>query len=185
MLSQFMEKPGHIHLMAAHRVLKYLKNAPGQGILMKAKSNFHISAYSNNNWARCPRSRKSITGFSVFIRDTFVSWKSKKQAVVARSYAKSKHRSMASTCCELIWLKHLLIDFGINHDDPIVLYSDSQSAIHISKNPMFHERAKYIEMDCHFIKEKVLASIITPAYIPTDLQVVDIFTKVLLPKKFY
>ncbi|EOY27027.1 Cysteine-rich RLK (RECEPTOR-like protein kinase) 8, putative [Theobroma cacao] len=130
-------------------------------------------------------SRKSITGYCVFIGDTLVSWKSKKQAVVARSSAEAEYRSMASTCCELMWLKHLLADFKIDHDDPIDLYSDSQSAIHISKNPVFHEQTEHIEMDCHFIREKVLASTIKPLHISTDLQVVDIFTKALLPKQFY
>ncbi|XP_017985214.1 PREDICTED: uncharacterized mitochondrial protein AtMg00810 [Theobroma cacao] len=91
-LSQFMDKPGHIHLMATYRVLK------------------------------------SITGFCVFIGESLVSWKSKKQSVVAKSFAEAEYHSMAAACCEVMWLKSLLSDFGIEHSTSIKLYTDSQSA---------------------------------------------------------
>ncbi|EOY09660.1 Uncharacterized protein TCM_025056 [Theobroma cacao] len=92
---------------------------------------------------------------------------------------------MASTCCELIWLKYLLFDFGISHDEPIVLYLDSQAAIHMSKNPVFHERTKHIKMDCHFVREKVLAGVIKPVHISTNLQLADSFTKALQERQFH
>ncbi|EOX93232.1 Uncharacterized protein TCM_002073 [Theobroma cacao] len=118
-LSQFMDKPSNEHFMAAYRVIRYLKRAPSQDILMKSKSNMKISAYSDSDWAGCPDSRKSITGFSIFIGDSFVSWKSNKQTVVARSSAEAEYRSMASTCCEIIWLQYLLADFRISHKEAI------------------------------------------------------------------
>ncbi|XP_017982276.1 PREDICTED: uncharacterized mitochondrial protein AtMg00810-like [Theobroma cacao] len=101
-LSQFMDKPSSEHFMVVYRVMKYLKRAPSQGILMKSKSDMRISAYSDSDWARCPDSRKSITGFGIFIGDSLMSWKSNKQTVVARKSAKAEYRSMALTCCEII-----------------------------------------------------------------------------------
>ncbi|EOY01263.1 Cysteine-rich RLK 8, putative [Theobroma cacao] len=184
-LSQFMDKPGKEHLTAAHRVLKYLKGSSGQRILMKSKSTLKISGYADSDWAGCPDTRKSVTGFCIFIGDSLVSWKSKKQSVVARSSAEAEYRSMASVCCEMIWIKSLLKDFGVKHCEAMNLYSDSQSAIHISKNPVFHERTKHIEVDCHFIREKILTGLIKRRHTSTNLQIADILTKALQPNQFY
>ncbi|EOY08066.1 Uncharacterized protein TCM_022381 [Theobroma cacao] len=184
-LSQFTEKPGIHHLAAAHRVLKYIKKAPGQGILMKSKCNLRIFGYSDSDWAGCLDTRKSVTGYCIFVGDSLVSWKSKKQSVMARNSAKAECRSMAATCCEIIWLRSLMADFGINHSETVNLYSDSQSAIQISKNHVLHEKTKHIEMDCHFIRDKVLARLINPLHISTQSQLSDIFTKALQPRQFY
>ncbi|XP_017976387.1 PREDICTED: uncharacterized mitochondrial protein AtMg00810 [Theobroma cacao] len=184
-LSRFMEKPGIHHLAVAHKVLKYTKRAPGQGILMKSKCNLRISGYSDSDWAGCLDTRKSITGYCIFIGDSLVSWKSKKQSVMARNSAKAECRSMAATCREIIWLRSLMADFGINHSETVNLYSDSQSAIQISKNPVLHEKTKHIEMDCYFIRDKVLARLINPLHISTQSQLSDIFTKALQPRQFY
>ncbi|XP_017979725.1 PREDICTED: uncharacterized mitochondrial protein AtMg00810-like [Theobroma cacao] len=178
-LAQFMDKPTVEHHMAAQRVLKYLKGAPGQGILMKRDSNLKISAYCDSDWTGCPDTRKSVTGYCVFIGESLVAWKSKKQQIVARSSTEAEYRSMAATCCEVIWIKGLLADFGIQHYDAVKLYCDNQSSVYISKNPVLHERTKHIEIDCHFNREKVQSGEIEPVYIPTQLQVADAFTKPL------
>lgn len=183
-LSQFMDKPGRKHYMAASKVLKYLKAAPGQGILMKAESDLKISAYCDNDWAGCLDTRKFITGYCVFIGNSLVSWKCKKQQVVARSSTEAEYRSMATTCCEIIRIKGLLADFGIEQGAAVKLYCDNQSAIYISKNPVLHERTKHIEIDCHFIREKILSGVIKPVHISTDSQVTDAFTKALQPGQF-
>ena len=60
---------------------------------------------------------------------------------------------MAATTSELVWLKQLLLDFGIQLNTPMLLFSDNQAAIHIASNPTFHERTKHIEIDCHFVHD--------------------------------
>ncbi|KAE8666011.1 Dihydroorotase [Hibiscus syriacus] len=104
-LSQFMHKPKHSHLEAALRVVKYIKKNPGQRILLSATSECRLIAYCDSDWATCPMTRRSITGFCIKLGMSPISWKSKKQNTVARSSAEAEYRSMAGTAAEIVWLK--------------------------------------------------------------------------------
>ena len=86
---------------------------------------------------------------------------------------------MATTTCELKWLKGILSNLGVVHDKPMTIRCDSQAALHIAKNPVFHERTKHIKVDCHFVRDEILKDNIRPSYVPTTAQLADIFTKAL------
>ena len=105
--------------------------------------------------------------------------KSKKQTVVARSSAESEYRAMAHTTCELVWLKHLLEELGFPQTTPMSLLCDNQATVHIASNPVFHERTKHIEVNCHFVREKMLQNIIHTVYVKSADQLADLFTKAL------
>ena len=178
-LSQFMQKPRIEHWDAALRVVRYLKRNPGQGILLSSSCDLALHGWCDADWAGCPLTRRSLTGWVVFLGHSPISWKTKKQHTVSRSSAEAEYRSMAMTTCELKWLKGLLSCFGVTPSRSMTLHCDSQAALHMSQNPVFHERTKHIEVDCHFVRDEIVAGNIAPKFVPSSSQLADIFTKAL------
>lgn len=183
-LSQFMQQPRHGHWTAALRVLRYLKSAPGQGIFLPATSDLQLHAYCDSDWAGCPLTRRSLTGYFIFLGSSPISWKSKKQSTVSRSSAEAEYRAMATTASELLWLRILLRDLTVSLPSSARLYCDNRAALHIAANPVHHERTKHIEVDCHFIRDCVKNGSILPSHVPSHLQLADIFTKALGSRQF-
>ncbi|CAM8988557.1 unnamed protein product [Rhodiola kirilowii] len=178
-LSQFMQKPTEEHLTAALRVLRYVKAAPAQGIFFPSNSDLQLRAFCDADWAACPLTRRSITGHCVMLGPSIISWKTKKQPVVSRSSAQSEYRSMAVVCCELTWLARLIGDMGVLISPEIPLFCDNKAAIHIAHNPVFHERTKHVELDCHLVRAHDMSKFILPIHICTQDQPADLFTKPL------
>uniref|UniRef100_A0A2N9GH48 Integrase catalytic domain-containing protein n=1 Tax=Fagus sylvatica TaxID=28930 RepID=A0A2N9GH48_FAGSY len=144
-VSQFMTSPRVPHMNAVIRILKYLKNAPGRGLFYRSSGHLRIEGYTDADWAGSPSDRKSTTGYCTFIGGNLVTWRSKKQSVVARSSAEAEYRAI-----------------GPYHF-----------------NPVFHERTKHIEVDCHFVRSKVESKDIITPFVPSGSQLADIFTKAL------
>lgn len=178
-LSQFMHQPRKPHMEAALRVLRFIKGTPGQGLLFPTVNNLELRAYCDSDHAGCPTTRRSTTGYCVFLGDSLVSWKSKKQSTVARSSAEAEYRAMAITCLEITWMRYILRDLKVKQKGPAPLHCDNQAALHIAANPVYHERTKHIEIDCHIVREKLQAGEISPIYIRSRDELADIFTKAL------
>ena len=183
-LSQFMSAPKRPHLQAAYKILKYLKKTPGLGLFLSAQSELKLKYYCDADWVACIDTKRSISGFCIFLGESLISWKCKKQQILSRSSAESKYRAMAYVTSEIVWLIALLDTFGHAHEGPASLYCDSKAALYIAANPVFHERTKHIEIDCHFIREKIEDGVIKTFHVPTRHQLVDLFTKPIHQKQF-
>ncbi|RVW60836.1 Retrovirus-related Pol polyprotein from transposon TNT 1-94 [Vitis vinifera] len=157
-VSQYMHNPGEQHMNAVMRILRYLKNAPGKGILF-AKNVDHQSG-------------------------NLVTWKSKKQNVVARSSAEAEFRGMTLRLCEALWLRLLLQDLGYLSRQPIRLFCDNKAACDIAHNPVQHDRTKHVEVDRFFIKEKLDDKIVELPKIRSEDQLSDILTKAVSSQVF-
>ena len=113
-INQFIHDPREIHQQAAYRILHYLKAHPGKRILFKKTSNIALEIYTDADFAGSPLDRQSTTGYYTFLRGNLVSWRSKKQNVVARSSAEAEFRAMATGVCELLWVKIVMEDLRFN-----------------------------------------------------------------------
>ncbi|KAL2242415.1 UNVERIFIED_CONTAM: Retrovirus-related Pol polyprotein from transposon RE1 [Sesamum indicum] len=178
-LSQFLHEPCQDHLEAAMHLVRYLAGCPDLGLFLPASASSTITAYCDADWGSCVDTRRSLSGYCIFLGDALVSWKTKKQSTVSRSTAEAEYRSLGATVCELQWLSYILKDFHISVQTPISLYCDNQAALHIVANPVFHERTKHLEIDCHLVRDKFKSGFILPSHISGKLQIADMFTKSL------
>ncbi|PRQ19007.1 putative RNA-directed DNA polymerase [Rosa chinensis] len=185
-VSQFMHNPSESHMDAVMRILKYLTSAPGRGVMFSKHNNIlEVCGFTDADWAGNITDRRSTSGYFTFVGGNLVTWKSKKQKVVARSSAEAEYRGMAHGVCELLWLRNLLRDLGFKLKSTMQLYCDNKAAIDISQNLVQHDRTKHVEVDRHFIKEKLDAKIMSFPFVPTEEQLADILTKGVSRKAFY
>ncbi|XP_047338328.1 uncharacterized mitochondrial protein AtMg00810-like [Impatiens glandulifera] len=143
-VSQFLHAPRTSHLSVVYRILHYLKAALGVGIWMKRNNCIDIIGYTDAYWA-CNFDRKSTTDFCTFVGGNLVMWRSKKQKTVSRSNVKAEYRVMAATNGELIWIKYILTNLGVELKT-IKMYCNNNAARYIASNLVFHERTKQIEL---------------------------------------
>ncbi|GJS41311.1 uncharacterized mitochondrial protein-like protein [Tanacetum coccineum] len=142
-----------------------------------SSSSLEFRAYCDADWAGDSVTRKSTTGFCVFLGDSLISWKSKKQDIFSKSSIEAECRAMAVITSEIVWIRWLLADMGVHITSPTPLYCDNRNAIQIAHNTVFHERTKHTEIDCHFTRHHLQGRINYLLFIPSALQIAYIFTK--------
>ncbi|KAL0457920.1 UNVERIFIED_CONTAM: Retrovirus-related Pol polyprotein from transposon RE1 [Sesamum latifolium] len=178
-LSQFVQHPCKEHWDAAMHLVRYLKNSPSTGLYFPSNNDLKLKAFCDADWAACQITRRSLTGYCIFLRSSLVSWKTKKQTTVSRSSAETEYRSMATTICEITWVVYILKDLGVEVPVPVPFFCDNKMALHITTNPVFHERTKHLEIDCHIVRDKYKEGLILPTYLVSKQQIADLFTKPL------
>ena len=189
-ISQYASNPTDEHLRAAKRVLRYLRGTSNYklrlGLGSESKDqvqNLRLSGYSDANWGNDVETRRSTSGYVFYLNDGLISWSSKKQGTVALSTTEAEYMALAHTTKEAMWLRTLLSELGFDQGTTIV-YEDNQSCIAMAKNPVHHARSKHIDIQHHFVREKVESGDIEVVYLPTEDMVADALTKPLPHPKF-
>jgi hypothetical protein len=175
-LCQFMHSPHEIHWIAVKRVLRYLKGTIEFGLLY-IPGTITMHAYYDSDWANNPDDRRSTTSYGVFLGTNLISWCSKRQSVVSRSSTEAEYRSMTHTTAELYWLYMLFQELQITLSTASSLWCDNVNAIALASNLVFHSHTKHIEIDYHFVREKVVNHDIQVQHTSTQDQIADVFTK--------
>ncbi|XP_074270687.1 uncharacterized protein LOC141594577 [Silene latifolia] len=180
----YMHDPREAHMSALKRVIRYLQGTKSLGIHITPSSSSTLTAYSDADWGGCPDTRRSTSGYCVYLGDNIISWSSKRQPTLSRSSAEAEYRGVANVVAESCWLRNLLLELGCPIKRATIVYCDNVSAIYLSCNPVNHQRTKHIEMDIHFVREKVALGQVKVLHVPSRFQYANIFTKGL-PKALF
>jgi histone deacetylase 1/2 len=176
---QYLHAPTTLHWTTAKRILRYVKHTVGLGITFMKSTSTLVSAFSDADWAGCVDDRRSTGGFAVYFGPNLISWSAKKQATVSRSSNDAEYKSVANATAEIIWIQSFLQELGVKISQTPCLWCDNMGATYLSANPVFHARAKHIEIDFHFVRERVMKKQLEIRFIPSKDQMADSFTKPL------
>ncbi|XP_019182546.1 PREDICTED: uncharacterized protein LOC109177599 [Ipomoea nil] len=183
-LCQFMHAPTDDHWGLAKRVLRYIKGTLDYGLRISPSTSTTIQAFSDSDWAGCPIERKSTSGYAVFLGTNLISWLSRKQRTVARSSTEAEYKALADVSAEVTWVVSLLKELGLHSSHPATLWCDNLEATYLCANPVFHARTKHVEIDYHFVRDKVASGDFVVNFVSTKDQLADIFTKPLTGPRF-
>ncbi|XP_021803373.1 uncharacterized protein LOC110747522 [Prunus avium] len=179
---QFMHQPTTAHWLAVKRILRYLNGTLTHG-LFYSPSTLFLSAFSDADYAGNPDDRRSTGGYCVYLGTNLISWSSKKQRGVSRSSTEAEYRQLAYTAATLSWFRALFLDLHLPAPCP-KLWCDNISALSLASNPVFHSRTRRVEVDYHYVRERVVRNELLVAYCSTVDQIADIFTKGLSSARF-
>lgn len=183
-VSQFMHQPTVFHFQLVKRILRYVQGTIHHGTRLLSRGSLNLCGFSDSDWAGCPLTRRSTTGFCIYLGSNCVSWSAKKQHTVARSSTEAEYRALASAAAEITWVSFILRDIGLYMSETPTIFSDNLSALQLTVNPVFHARTKHIEIDYHFVREKVALGSLVTRFVRSEDQVADLFTKPLPHSQF-
>ncbi|KAK6124252.1 hypothetical protein DH2020_042004 [Rehmannia glutinosa] len=170
-VSQYMVNPLDSHWKAVKRILRYLAGTPDVGLNFTAATHLILTAFSDSDWAADLDDRRSTSGFCVYLGSNLASWSSKNQHTVSKSSTEAEYRSLAQATSEVTWLSSLLHELNFQFTKIPVIWVDNLSTISLASNPVLHARTKHIELDIHFVREKVAAQHIQIQHVPSSIKV--------------
>lgn len=178
LVSRYMEKPYEEHMLAAKRILRYVKGTTEYGIQYKCGEERVLIGFVDSDYAGDVDDRKSTSGYVFMLSGGVVSWASKKQSIVTLSTTEAEFVAAAYGACQGVWLRNILGEIGAIQVECTVLYCDNSSTIKLSKNPMMHRRSKHIHVRCHFLRDLVNEGTMQLDYCPTQEQLPDFMTNI-------
>ncbi|KAH9681068.1 hypothetical protein KPL71_026802 [Citrus sinensis] len=181
-VSRYMANPGGEHWIAVKRILRYIRGT-SDVVLCYRGSEFTVRGYVDSDFAGDLDKRKSTTGYVFTLAGVAVSWVSKLQTVVALSTTEAEYMAATQACKEAIWIQRLLEELG-HGQEKIFVFCDSQSALHIARNPVFHSKTKHIGVQYHFVREVVEDGSVDLQKIHTKENLADVLTKPINTDKF-
>lgn len=174
---QYLHCPTTNHWIAVKRILRYISGTVDFRLrFTKSESNI-VSGFSDADWAGCSDDRRSTGGFAVFYGSNLISWTARKQATVSRSSTEAEYKALANATAEIIWVQTLLKELGVSQPKAALLWCGNIGATYLSANPVFHARTKHIEVDYHFVRERVAEKSLEIRFISSNDQLADGFTK--------
>ncbi|GJV51971.1 ribonuclease H-like domain-containing protein [Tanacetum coccineum] len=147
------------------------------GLYLFSSSTTDLVSYSDADWAGCPTTRRSTSGYFVFLGNNLLSWSSKRQPMISNSSAEAEYRGVANGVAETCWLRNLLRELHTPLSSATLIYCDNVSAVYLSCNPVQHQRTKHITIDIHFVRDLVVVGQVQVLHVPSRYQFADIFTK--------
>ena len=142
-------------------------------------------AWADADFMGCETTSRSTTGFVVTFFGSAISWRSKRQAIVAQSSTEAEYVALAHVTREVIWLRNILSELGFPLAHPTPVMEDNESAARLAENPEFHERSKHIKVKYHLVREMVAEKVIEMAPARSDKMIADPLTKPLDPPPFH
>ncbi|KAK4364279.1 hypothetical protein RND71_015637 [Anisodus tanguticus] len=173
----FMHDPRVEHMNEIKRIIRYIQGTLGYGLHLYPSSTSTLVSYTDAYWGGCPDTRRLTSGYCMFLGNNLVSWSAKRQATLSRSSTEAEYRGVANVVSESCWLRNLLLELHCPIQKATLVYCDNISTIYLSGNPVQHQRTKHIEMDIHFVREKVAKGHVRVCHVPSRYQIADIFTK--------
>jgi len=184
LLSRFMHCASETHLVAARRILRYVKGTIDYGVKYESCQNFKLCGFSDSDWAGSIDDMKSTSGYCFSIGSGVFSWCTKKQETVAQSTAEAEFIAATAAVNQVLWLKKILCDLHLQQNHKIEVFIDNQAAIAISNDPVCHGKTKHFNIKLYFLREMQQNGEVTLVYCKSEDQLADMFTKPLPVSKF-
>ncbi|GAA0160271.1 transmembrane signal receptor [Lithospermum erythrorhizon] len=160
-----------------HECIETYQDTLDYGLHLYPSSLSKLASLTDANWGDCPDTRRSTSGYCVYLGYNLISWSIKIQPTLSRSSAEAEYRGVANVVSESYWIRNLLLELRFPISTSTMVYCDNVSAVYLSGNPIRYQRTKYIEMDIHFVSEKVSRGQVRVTHVPSRYQIAVIFTK--------
>jgi hypothetical protein len=147
-------------------ILRYLQGTLDFGLHLHRSSTSELVVDSDADWAGCPDTRRSTFGYAIFLGDNLISWSSERQNMVSRSSNEAEYWAIPNGVAEAYWLHQLLMELHSPLSHSTLVYCDNVSVVYLASNPVQHQHMKHVEIDLHFIRDKVAIGEVCVLHVP-------------------